>query len=184
MNPNGFSLNLGAKDGRIGSVRADIDRRASVNVFADARQLPFRNSVFDEVVFSEVLEHLPHGSEGKALREIYRVMKRGGRLILTTPHWVLMYAVLDPAFYLGHRHYRRDTLEKQLKDAGFRPLKLFRGGGLEQVAWNLLYDLGSYLLGMPPKLLNGLLAITGRWEREMIEEDKLHGYTLFVVAIA
>lgn len=47
--------------------------------------LPFAESAFDAVVFSEVLEHLPH-SPLPALEEIRRVLAPGGMLVLSTPN--------------------------------------------------------------------------------------------------
>ena len=46
---------------------------------------PFKDNFFDFVVFTEVLEHLPQAPL-HALGEIYRVLKPGGRVIITTPN--------------------------------------------------------------------------------------------------
>jgi len=52
---------------------------------SDAARLPFQNEYFDAVVCSEVLEHLY--DPGQALQEIARVLKHGGRAIITVPNW-------------------------------------------------------------------------------------------------
>jgi len=49
-------------------------------VTADAHELPFRSNYFDTVTAIEVLEHL-HKPQ-KALKEIYRVLKPGGYLVI------------------------------------------------------------------------------------------------------
>ncbi len=49
-------------------------------ILADAHQLPFRNNVFDMVVAIETLEHLH--DPGKAIKEIYRVLKPSGIFII------------------------------------------------------------------------------------------------------
>lgn len=59
------------------------DPRVTI-VQGDATNLPFGDNEFDYVVCSEVLEHLP--DDAAAAREIYRVLKPGGRAIITVPH--------------------------------------------------------------------------------------------------
>lgn len=51
---------------------------------ASANELPFSNNVFDKILFSEVLEHIPNDSQ--ALKEIWRVLRPGGVLALTVPN--------------------------------------------------------------------------------------------------
>ena len=46
--------------------------------------LPFGDAEFDAVLLNEVLEHVP--DEVRALREIFRVLKPGGKLILFSPN--------------------------------------------------------------------------------------------------
>ena len=52
-------------------------------VESDALQLPFISKTFDTVICSEVLEHLP--DDEKALKEISRVLKDSGIVIITIP---------------------------------------------------------------------------------------------------
>jgi SAM-dependent methyltransferase len=58
---------------------------------ADLRQagveaLPFPDRSFQYVTCTEVLEHIPPALQSTAFREMRRVLKPGGRLILTVPH--------------------------------------------------------------------------------------------------
>lgn len=79
-----------------------------------ASAIPFENNEFDLVLCIEVLEHIPHDKEG--CREIARVLKPGGALIISLPyrHWF-------PSYFrtMGHlRHYTRSEVEEMLAAAG------------------------------------------------------------------
>lgn len=54
-------------------------------VRGDASLIPFADSAFDVVLCSELLEHLPEGKDQQALFELCRVLKPGGRLLVTVP---------------------------------------------------------------------------------------------------
>jgi SAM-dependent methyltransferase len=92
---------------------------AATFVYGSALELPFEAESFDAVTMFDVLEHLPPGKEEQALREIRRVLRPGGMLALCTPHrhWLSTYT--DPAFYFGHRHYRRAELMALMARAQF-----------------------------------------------------------------
>jgi glycosyltransferase involved in cell wall biosynthesis/ubiquinone/menaquinone biosynthesis C-methylase UbiE len=51
---------------------------------ADGIKLPFKDCSFDKVSCSEVLEHIPEYK--KALKEIHRVLKPGGKVVITVPN--------------------------------------------------------------------------------------------------
>jgi ubiquinone/menaquinone biosynthesis C-methylase UbiE len=79
---------------------------------ADA--IPFGSEEFDLVLCIEVLEHIDKDREG--CREIARVLKPGGALILSLPyrHWF-------PSYFhgMGHlRHYTRSEVSEVLREAG------------------------------------------------------------------
>ena len=103
VQPDDTCLDVGCGDGRAAgvwvSVRGatyvgvDISPEATAQAAAvgldarvidDASRLPFGDGAFDSVVCLEVLEHLFEPQH--ALREIRRVLKPGGTLILTVPN--------------------------------------------------------------------------------------------------
>jgi len=127
---NKLSLDIGSgvKEFRLADITVDIDLNASPDIKADVIHLPFRPNVFDLCFFTEVIEHLPKGTELKGLKEIHRVLCKGGEMILTTPHRRLLFILFDPAWYLGHRHYRKHEILELLKQAGFQVLSLVTRG--------------------------------------------------------
>lgn len=77
-----FTLNIGAGEMTYGDIRLDIYRSITINILADAEFLPLKNDVFDLVYSRNVLEHLPNPLD--AIREMKRVCKKTGKIILTT----------------------------------------------------------------------------------------------------
>lgn len=55
-----------------------------VALVASAEHLPFADETFDCVVASEVIEHLPEPE--RALEEMLRVVRGGGRVLISTPY--------------------------------------------------------------------------------------------------
>lgn len=61
----------------------DIDEDRDPDIVGDLHTYDFGENVFDTIVLSEVLEHLHSPHIG--IQNIYKTLKPGGRLILTTP---------------------------------------------------------------------------------------------------
>jgi SAM-dependent methyltransferase len=53
---------------------------------ADGRALPFESESFDHAYSVSVLEHIAGDGDAQALRELARVTKPGGRVVVTLPH--------------------------------------------------------------------------------------------------
>lgn len=86
-------------------------------------EMPFEAEVFDYIVCSEVIEHVPDPIQ--AIRELYRVLKPNGTLILTTPNkfWYFSLAIAN---FLKIRPYQGlenwlsyKELKLSLQKAGF-----------------------------------------------------------------
>ena len=50
------------------------------------KDLPFDDGYFDQAVLIETIEHIPPESLSHALTEVARVVKAGGRVVITVPH--------------------------------------------------------------------------------------------------
>ncbi len=97
-------------------------------VNADIRKLCFKDACFDEVVCSEVIEHLK--PEDCIFQELKRVLKKNGVLILGTPDysrfsWLAiewLYKRLIPGGYADEHisHYTRSDLVQRVKNLGFK----------------------------------------------------------------
>ena len=53
-------------------------------IVADSFRLPFADKSFDCVIASEIIEHVVNPAE--FIKEVFRIVRKGGRLIITTPY--------------------------------------------------------------------------------------------------
>ena len=92
--------------------------------------LPFADRTFDLILAVDVLEHLP--DDQKLIRELYRLMKPEGTLLVTVPHSLnrLVLNRWGPKWgltleYYGHRRagYTEEELTQKLRAADFQPQK-------------------------------------------------------------
>jgi len=97
-------------------------------VFLDAqKKFLFKDEHFDKVIFTEVLEHLK--DENLTLKEIRRVLKKDGKLILSVPKRRWFNELLSPITRLQHkREYTEKKIIEVLNENGFKVEKMFTGG--------------------------------------------------------
>lgn len=81
-----FRLNLGCGQSHYaGYLHADLGWHPRLDFQADARALPLRDHCLDELLATELLEHLDEEGGRRFLAEAARTLAPGGYLILTTP---------------------------------------------------------------------------------------------------
>ncbi len=127
---------------------------------ADGGRLPFADATFDFVTCTETLEHV--ADAGLALREMVRVLKPGGRLVVSVPDTLpelIAYQVYD--LYredpFGHRRiYTRRRLVRAVEAAGVRVYARRLRNSVESVYWTLLFllDACPYMRGWSVSSLN------------------------------
>ncbi len=102
------------------------------HINVESQKLPYADESFDYVLFCEVIEHLLM-DPAATLREVWRILKPGGRLILTTPNVARLENVArliqgsnmyDPYSGYGpygrhNREYNRHELVTLLRHCGF-----------------------------------------------------------------
>ncbi len=159
----------------IQSVPKDFSNKIKLG---SATKIPFKNSTFDVVCFFDVIEHLPENSEIKALKEIFRVLKKGGVLFLSTPNDNILSKLLDPGFILnGHRHYKKEYLIKITKKCGFKFIESFTVGGFFRGLEHLYHLLVKHLFrGHSVKLISDYL------QKKSIKELKNGGFLIVYVS--
>ncbi|MCS7042190.1 MAG: class I SAM-dependent methyltransferase [Bryobacteraceae bacterium] len=119
-----------AVDLAIGDPAWDYRRLDAV---ADLERLPFRDGCFDAALNIVTLEHLPRPLE--ALREIARVLRRGGRMLVIAPQeWEVHQAPHD------YYRYTRYGLAHLLGEAGFDVEEMTPSCGLFGVLARRLFN--------------------------------------------
>lgn len=126
-------------------------------VCSDLTELPFAERSFDAVFCISVIEHLGHAGVTTALQELRRVVKPGGRLLITTDYYEDANAEIW--FEGDHRRFRVD--------------------------WAFFDEahLRGYLLDAPGLNLEGALDVTIEWERVRPIMRRFHGYPYTSVGV-
>jgi len=196
-------LDAGCGSGRVFQYRFDdaqrprlivgIDRtdepRANRNVDAAARAdlaaLPFPHATFDIAISSHVAEHLTRPE--RVFRELARVLKPGGRLLVLTPnrwHYVTVSSALLPhAFHLAYNRWRgvdaHDIFPTVYRANTARRLRsLYESAGLQVERLDQFETEPEYLAFSPPTYALGVA-----YERLVNRFDALKGLRVNLLAV-
>ena len=121
-----------------GYLHFDIRKNVGADIIGDAAKLPFKGEEFDEIYSRFFLEHLTRKEAEKALAEMNRVMKHGGKIEIIVPNlayfcklfagekgqkkeWALNKIYGFEKYKEDHHYfgYDKETLAKSLTEAGF-----------------------------------------------------------------
>ncbi|MBX7184185.1 MAG: methyltransferase domain-containing protein [Vicinamibacteria bacterium] len=130
--------------------------------------LPYASSSFDVVTSFDVLYHAWVVDDAQAVRELARVLKPGGLMLVKVPALRILWGAHDEAVHSRHR-YTRGELERLLESTG---LKLVRSTYANSLLFPVLLTRrfldralnrhGSDVSLLPPlleKLFGGLLSV-------------------------
>ena len=87
---------------------------------------------FDTALMVNVLEHVT--DEGRALRNLWLALEKGGRALILVPQHPRLYGTMDQALQYRER-YTITKLERALKEAGFRVEKIFDFNRVSAPLW-------------------------------------------------
>jgi SAM-dependent methyltransferase len=139
---------------------------------ASVVSLPFRDGVFDLVTSFDVLGQLPDQDDEKALREMHRVLKPRGVVMVRAAAYQRLHSGHDIALHTQQR-YDLELLSRKVEAAGFRVLRATYANGLLLPAAILrrlvlkrigLVDQGSDVKRLPFAVLNKLFKTMLRGE--------------------
>ena len=128
---SGKALDLGAgsakyreiiKEKATEYITLDMMPGPNIDVVSDVLNMPFSDETFDTVISTQVLEHVE--KPWIMVKEIRRVLKKGGACILTAPFITPYHA--DPKDYF---RYTTEGLKSLFESEGFRIIECFSYGG-------------------------------------------------------
>lgn len=83
----------------------------------DLTACPLKDACADAIIALNVLEHIP--DDGKAIDEIFRILRPSGKAIIEVPAGPGLYDIYDRQL-LHHRRYRMANLISQFERSGFQ----------------------------------------------------------------
>ena len=115
---------------------ADVENRSgSTDILLTSEILPFENAEFDTILLTEVIEHIP--DPFLAVKEVSRILKPGGILLLTWPFNYPMHEMPN-----DHFRYTEFQMERMLKNNSIKITKIIRRGNWLAILHSLGLQLG------------------------------------------
>lgn len=143
-------------DKRPGYVNVDIRESVKPDVVWDLEKFPypFGDESAEEILAIDIIEHLSFHKVEQAIREIWRILKKGGRLHIRCPDLEILFkkVVLNPnadfkemSFWIyGAQDYPENfhksgftkrTLRELLEKVGFKIESIGDDGGTNIICW-------------------------------------------------
>jgi ubiquinone/menaquinone biosynthesis C-methylase UbiE len=173
----------GKGDGK--SLQPEIWDRSNLDIISDITNIPVPDNFFDDIMCIEVLEHLPNAV--LAIKEFSRLLKSGGKLIITAPFCSLTH--FSPFhFSSGFNIY---WYEEHLTSYGFKIIEIEQNGNyfeylgqeirrLESIAKK--YTNQSVLRDYSAKLVTQMLIFLQKCTENDVGSRELLCFGCFVLA--
>ncbi len=129
-------------------IESSVDYGVKCDIVWDGSRIPVQNEAFDCVLTTEFLEH--HAEPAAVLKEMHRVMTKGGFFFATVPFIWNLHELPHDEF-----RYTPFSLQRMMEQAGFRDIKIKALGG-----WNysLAQMIGLWITFAPlPRYQRGIL---------------------------
>jgi exosortase/archaeosortase family protein len=167
--------------------RASFDGSSARLSLGDVRQLPFAAHSFDAIYSMGTIEHFDESEA--AVREMARVLKPGGRLVLGVPNrhdpflrpllvWLL--SAVGLYAYGFEKSYSRRQLNRILEGAGLVPIG--NTGILFMPGWLRMADLAAHAWCRPLTRLTRPAIAGFEWLETRFPSLRRHGYLVVSVA--
>ena len=85
-------------------------------LLGDARKLPFQTQLFDIVIATEIIEHLEKRTGILFLKDLEKMLRKGGILVISTPQGKEVQHSIDGNNYQEHQSV---WVKKDLESIGF-----------------------------------------------------------------
>lgn len=160
-----FPVYLASQGHRVSAVDVGVERRLGAGhgvrveyVAGDLTALPFEDAAFDVAFCISVIEHLPEARIDLAMSELQRVLRAGGRLVLTTDYY----------------HDAGAEIWYEGPDRSFR------------VDWGVFDEprLRRFILEVPGFHVDGAIDLEVDWEQTVRTMRRFHGYPYTSVGVA
>ena len=152
----------------------DIDKYKYKNAdyLCDISNIPVKDNTFDAAICTEVFEHLKHPN--LALKEIFRILKPNGKVLITTPIACIRH--MDPVFY---NYGLTDNWFKEVgKECGFKEIIISQKGNYKSfMAYEIARSIKSFgVLSIPFLLPSFIYYLLSSWNKKAYDSLGQHSY--------